>query len=241
MRLILGTLLLIGFCLKAVSQDQITRPDIPGDLMIDVGLNYWDGDIGAVNQLGWGSKSFSAYYAKKKIFGKFVFNYGLGLSIEKLALENPTNDSYFDFGTNADGPTLTQTALGEDVSFTRYKLGISYLDVPLELRFYPQGTEEGEGLFVGVGVIGGIRLKSWDKLVIDETGDEFKRKEVQTFNLSNFRYGFQARAGFNGIHVFYKHYLSNLFSDPLTLSADEQDDVRLNPTMVTIGINITGF
>ena len=110
---------------------------------------------------------------------------------------------------------------------------MTYLDIPLEFRFHPQGTEDGEGLFLGVGVVAGLRLRAHTKWKYENNGETTREKQTGDFNLNSFRYGYQIRAGFRGVHLFYKRYLSETFQ------GDFPDGT--NPTMTTIGINVTGF
>ena len=247
---VLLTLLVVG----ANAQDELKRPDIPGHLMIDIGLNYWDETAGALNQKGWPSKSFSIYYARvKKLNNSFTLNYGLGFSWEKVGFEvnvdaDPTLSDAITIQLDTLGRTFfaPTVATSSRANFDRYKIGMLYLDIPLELRWYPKKTQDGEGLFLSAGGIVGLRLKSFDKSVVRLNGDKIKDKTVADYGLNNIRYGAQVRFGWNGVHLFYKRYFSNVFKDPITVAESIDPDGTLNgdimnPTMTTIGINITGF
>ena len=232
-----GALLVFSFFLSA--QETLNRPDFPGELMIDIGLNYLDDEPLTIDQSGWTSKSISLYYTMRKLFGdKFAINYGLGLSVEKLSLGDTTTlaSQYFN-GTDFE-PVSIQPLINVDptddpfFSYDKNRLMISYLEVPVDFRFYPKGTEAGEGLFLGVGGMAGIRLDSRIKLKYDYAGETVINKTSGEFNLNTFRYGVQVRVGFKGVHLFYKQYMSDLFKDELG---------QANPRMSTIGINITGF
>ena len=86
MKYIVGFLLLLG-SVVTFGQKEIARPDIPGDLMIDIGLNFWDEEPLFVNQRAWRSKSIGFYYTKRKSLGnKFGVHYGAGLGLEKIDL-----------------------------------------------------------------------------------------------------------------------------------------------------------
>ena len=239
MKYIVGFLLLAG-SVASFGQKQLARPDIPGDLMIDVGLNYWDEEPLFIDQAGWRSKSISFYYVKRKALNdKFSFYYGVGLGLEKIGLGDSLTFSSGvllngdDNNPDNDGISpLELTSLSEEISYDKNRLAVTYLDVPIDFRFHPKGTQDGEGLFLGVGGIVGLRLNSHMKYKFDENDETVIEKVKGGYNLSTFRYGVQARVGFKGVHLFYKQYFNDMFKDPIGSAS---------PRMTTIGINLTGF
>lgn len=236
MKYIYALLITVSF-MAAQAQTQpekggIARPDIPGELMVDVGLNFWSSMPGALTRRNWPSKSISFYYVKRKeLSSKFSFMYGVGISLEKMHLGDSSTlaSSYLPAG---DSVVQDVAIVANPFNLSKNKLAINYLDIPFELRFHPMGTEEGEGLFVGVGGIVGIRLKSYTKWKYDQNGETFKEKTTGRFDLKNLRYGYQVRAGFRGVHFFYKRYVSGVFREELA---------GFEPVMSTFGINVTGF
>lgn len=229
------------FSFFSTAQETLNRPDIPGELMVDVGLNYLDDEPLTIDQSGWTSKSVSFYYTRRKLFGeKFALNYGVGLSMEKLSLGDSTTlfSQYYNGMTGDFEPVSIQPLINDDpddnpfFSYDKNRLAITYLEVPVDFRFYPRGTEAGEGLFIGVGGIAGIRLNSKVKLKYDYAGETVINKTSGEFNLNSVRYGVQFRAGFKGVHLFFKQYMSDLFKDELG---------QADPRMTTIGINVSGF
>lgn len=224
MRYLLGLLLAIISFFALAQENAISRPDIPGELMVDIGLNYWDETPRGIDQTGWPSKSVGIYYSRRKpMSGKLSFYYGLGLGLEKIGLGNDS--------TLFSGDQLTVGDIGLE-SVEKNKLAISYFEIPLEIRLHPTGTQDGEGFFIGAGVIGGLRLNSHTKWKYNEDGQTKRQKISGEFDLNTWRYGFQVRLGFRGVHFFYKQYLSDTFRN-------EIGDV--NPRLTTIGINLTGF
>ncbi|MEM6642465.1 MAG: outer membrane beta-barrel protein [Bacteroidota bacterium] len=239
MRRLLGSLfLLTSFILSA--QKEAARPDVPGNIMVDVGLNYWDSEPNFVDQAGWRSKSVGIYYTKRKAFSKkFSFTYGLGLGLEKFDLgDSLTLSSGELFNADDNDPANDSLAafafssLPDNINYQKNRLAVTYLDIPVDFRFHPTGTEEGEGFFIGVGGILGLRLASHRKLKFDEAEESVIEKVKGKYNLSSVRYGLQGRIGFKGVHLFYKRYFNDLFQDPIG---------GANPQTTTIGINITGF
>ncbi|MEM9339291.1 MAG: outer membrane beta-barrel protein [Bacteroidota bacterium] len=226
MKYLLGVLL-VGLSASAIAQtkdETVARPDLPGDLMVDIGLNFWDETPGGLDLQSWPSKSVGIYYTRRKAYGgKFALHYGVGLGLEKIGLGD---DSTF-----FSGEALTIGELPIE-QVDKNKLAITYLDIPIEFRFHPTGTQDGEGFFIGVGAIGGLRLNSHTKWRYTENGETKRQKISGEFNLNAWRYGVQIRLGFKGVHFFYKQFLSDTFKSSLN---------EVNPRLTTIGINITGF
>ena len=239
MKYIFGFLLLVGSAVT-FGQNEFARPDIPGDLMIDIGLNYWDEEPLFVDQAGWRSKSIGFYYTKRKaLSNKFAFHYGAGLGLEKFDLgDSLTFSSGVLLNADDNDPEndvispLELTPLVEGRPYDKNRLAVTYFDIPVELRFHPKGTEEGEGLFLSVGGMIGLRMNAHMKYKFDEGGETVIEKVKGKYDLNAFRYGLQARFGFKGVHLFYKQYFSDTFNDPVG---------GVNPRMTTIGINVTGF
>ncbi|MBC6410155.1 MAG: outer membrane beta-barrel protein [Ekhidna sp.] len=230
---------LLFFAFPSFAQEELNQPDFPGELMIDIGLNYLDDEPLTIDQSGWSSKSVSFYYTKRKQFGrKFAINGGLGFGLEKLSLGDTTT-LFSQYLNGSDVEAVAVVALpgtGSDddpiLSYNKNRLAVTYFEAPIDFRFYPKGTEEGEGIFLGVGGMFGLRLNSKTKWKYDRFGETVIEKTSGKFNLNSVRYGFQARLGFKGVHLFYKQYMSDLFKDEVG---------GVNPRMTTVGINVTGF
>ncbi|MEQ6166925.1 outer membrane beta-barrel protein [Ekhidna sp. MALMAid0563] len=240
MKYLVGVLLaLIVFNASAQEEGGLKRPDIPGELMVDVGFNVWTSMPGGLERRTWSSKSIGIYYTKRKAFSsKLSFNYGIGLGLEKMNLgDSSTLASAVldDNGTTSTDDDFVQSVLivANPESFSKNKLATTYLDIPVEFRFHPLGTEDGEGLFIGAGGIVGLRLNAHTKWKYDNNGETVREKTSGKFNLNSFRYGYQIRAGFRGVHFFYKRYVSDVFKDPFPSGE--------SPVMTTVGINVTGF
>lgn len=222
--------------LSASAQNKLKRPDIPGELMVDVGLNLWSTMPGVLEKKTFASKSIGLYYYKRKALGnKLSFYYGLGLGMEKMSLgDSSTLASNINLKDANGKDSLAAVAIVPNAQkLNKNKLAITYLDIPIEFRLHPLGTEDGEGLFIGAGGIIGVRLNAHTKWKYDNNGETTRQKVSGKYNLNTFRYGYQVRAGYRGVHVFYKRYLSNVFNDSFVDGS--------NPTLTTVGINITGF
>lgn len=232
MRYLYGILFFV-FAVTVSAQDGMKRPDIPGELMVDIGLNFWDEASDSVDQKGWPSKSAALYYIKRKeLSPKFSLYYGIGLGMEKFSLGN--DNTLFSTSDSAYVAPFPGAS-----SPDKNKLAATYLDIPVEIRFHPKGTEDGEGFFIGVGGIVGLKMTAHMKWKYEANGETVKQKLTGDYDLTSYRYGTQVRLGFRGVHIFYKQYFSNVFNEDVNYGTTGTGG--FNPTFRTFGINLTGF
>lgn len=224
MKYLSGVLLVFAFCFSQAQEREFSRPDLPGDLLVDLGINSWSSYPEGLERRAFASKSVSIYYVKRReLSNKFSLYYGMGLGLEKIAFQSDSTLLY-------DG-TLSVDEM-PFINVDKNKLAITYLDIPFEFRFHPKGTEDGEGLFVGVGGIVGLKLNAHTKWRYDDGGGNSVIKIQDDFDIESLRYGYQVRLGFKGVHLFFKDYLSDTFANEIE---------GANPALRTIGINLTGF
>ena len=230
MKRISAVVLLLLASVQPFSQDsqRPSQPDLPGDLMIDFGLNMWSEDTEKLRLDLWRSHSLGIYYNKRfRLTDKFSFYTGLGFGIDKYAF----NDN-FTWLSDSQGKISLDTLTG--VNLTKNKLVTTYFDIPIEFRFFPTGTVHGEGLFVGVGAIGGMRVDTNTKIKYLLGESDVKEKLDHRLGVSDLRYGVQARLGFRSFHIYYKYYFNSVFDG-------SPDESGRSPSSSTIGINFSGF
>ncbi len=114
------------------------------------------------------------------------------------------------------------------VSYAKTKLNTSYLTVPLifEVQFGPK--KKG---FIGVGVIGDLKLCSNTKLKYYDGGSRQREKTKSDFNISPFRYHLTARAGYSFVKIFANYSMVPMFKHNM--------GPELYP--VTIGLTLISF
>lgn len=228
MRNILGIILVAGIITTSFGQtDRPEQPDIPGEFLVDVGLNglYNNQDL---NLRTFRSRTVGVYYMyTRKLGDRFSVNPMLGVSVDRYSFKSKVN-----FVQQEDRTFAFDTL--DDLNLQKSLLSVVYLELPLEVRFYPFKTLSGEGPFVGLGGMAGLRIKSYTKVKYKQGGDRRVDKNAAPFGLTNFRYGVQGRLGFKTANVFFKYYLSDLFENV-------PEPLNSNPGTFTIGINFTGF
>ena len=116
-------------------------------------------------------------------------------------------------------------------NFKRRKLGVNYLDIPIELRFFSKPSKKGQMFKVAVGFRTSLKLTAINKEVNKENDyyKKFKTKGFQDVGL--FRGGPTMRVGYGGFNIFAFYSVTELFKK------------NQGPAMTpfSIGISVTGL
>lgn len=225
---VIAILCLFSLTAFAQNDERPTQPDYPGDLMIDYGFNFWTETPDNLPTRMWGSNSVGIYYAQRIAINNYLSFYpGVGFTFDKYAFES--NYTWL----QADDGTISLDSLN-GILLTKNKISTSYFEIPLELRIHPFETVGGEGFFIGLGAVGGVRFGAHTKIKYNLEEDTYKEKLYGSFGINQFRYGVQARLGFKTFHLFGKLYLNEVFEEvPVAESP--------NPKAFTIGVTFSGF
>ena len=201
---------------KKIIKEQAGRPDIPGDLMLDFGVALlqdqpanWDHNV-------WGSKFFNAYYLYETNIGtsNFSFHPGIGIGTEKYSLNGnmALRDSIGADLTLLDSlPTMS--GFENATSFSKSKLEVIYVDIPMEIRWRSLKYEPKRSVKVAIGGKFGFRIDSKMKVKFDEDGQTKVRKSKEKYNLNSIRYGAYAKIGYSSFNFYYYYSFSKLFQD----------------------------
>ncbi|MCB0698590.1 MAG: outer membrane beta-barrel protein [Chitinophagales bacterium] len=134
--------------------------------------------------------SWTAHNGKKQ---KVVFGTGIGLQMYNFRFNKPV--TY----VNTKVP---EVYLDTVRSFSKNKLGMTYLSVPLMMTFKTKAGNK-TWLLYGVGITGGYRLASYMKQVTTQDG---KEKDHNKFNFSDFNSCVTAEFGLEGYFRLYASY-----------------------------------
>jgi len=189
----------------------MATPDIPGNLNINLGFNFLYDKPSALDEKFWGSKSVGLYYNfninPKGTF--FSINTGLGLGLEKYALEDKIT---LVRGLNADGVGVAVIdTLGADVNGHKSKLVANYIEIPLEIRIYTNTKNREKGAFFAFGASAGLLYQSFTKLKFTEDGVDSKIKNTTDLEFNRFRATAFFRLGYRGFNFFYRLGLTEIF------------------------------
>jgi len=126
---------------------------------------------------------------------------GLGFEFNNYRFDKPYN-----LGYNEARYIVPDTL--SNIIYDKNKLSTTYLTVPLLFEFQiPMGPKEKNKLFFSAGLIGGLKIGSHTRI----TSKDNDLKTKDDYNLSPFRYGITARAGYKMINIFAIQYLTPFF------------------------------
>lgn len=117
----------------------------------------------------------------------------------------------------------------DGLNLAKSKLTTSYIRIPLIFEVQLPGTLRSHRIYLSAGVVGGLKLGSHTKVLYKDDSGKKKDKNNDDFNLSPFRYGLTARAGFGNLAVYADYYLTPIFV------ADK--GVELHP--LSVGLSFT--
>lgn len=196
-------------------------------------FNFNGGILLNDNDNGFNAKGFQGgfdvYFMYDVVIKKSPISVAAGFGV---SLENYTHNSRIEFTD-----TFTHfVPFADSFNYKKSKLGLVYLDIPLELRYRSKPNAKNMRWKMGVGFKIGLMVRSKWKYrgeefrgIRNDTGDNIKFKEFGIPNMERLRYGVTARGGYGpfNLHVYYS--LSKLFS--------EENGIRMQPIVVGISIN----
>ncbi|MCF6366378.1 MAG: outer membrane beta-barrel protein [Bacteroidales bacterium] len=146
-------------------------------------------------------------FEKNIPISKYHFGIATGTGIQWSSL-NLEQDIYLYEGEN--NIIAAEVINTDNIKVKKNKLNVAYIKVPLILEY--QVPVKGKKLYFNAGIFGSIRGWSKQRLVYFIDGRKYKDKIVDNFQLSAFRYGFSAGAGYGDVGVFVEYSMTPLFN-----------------------------
>ncbi|MFC2126254.1 outer membrane beta-barrel protein [Bacteroidota bacterium] len=189
-----------------------TRPDLPGILGFDFGLNYVNDFPGDMKLKWFNSRYFSGYY-------KFSYTPHSMLSIHPgIAFGGEKFDFHKDVtlrpGEDSIGNYQTQLygldSLINATSIKRSQLSTAYIEIPLEITFRTHSNPK-KAFKVTVGGKVGLLIDSKTKIKYRQDGKTKIIKDKQNFGLNSWRFNVIGRIGYGDFSLFYQYSITELF------------------------------
>jgi len=128
--------------------------------------------------------------------------YGIGLEMYNFRFQRPISFS------NTPGNNIYI----DDVNFTKNKLFVEYLTVPVQLNYHSK-PDNKKSFYASLGVSAGYLIQSHTKQISEERG---KRKVNGNFNLNNFKMSTIGELGVGSLRLYGTYNLTNMFDKNLT-------------------------
>lgn len=188
--------LFLSSAAQKISQTTIKRFSMGADIYTDIWLNKPDGiDTRTINQ----AASFFGMYNKPFGESNVSFAIGIGLGMHNLYTKGRIEDIKAD--------TIVFVPIPDSISYKKYKLGLTYIDVPVELRLKTENKFRfAIGFKVGYLIDGKTKYKG-----NREDGQKVVFKEKQVNQLENVRFGPTIRIGYDWFNLYAYYSVTKVF------------------------------
>ncbi|HMJ70776.1 MAG TPA: outer membrane beta-barrel protein [Cyclobacteriaceae bacterium] len=226
------------------------RPNIPGNFIVDFGVNGTMESPILWKQGLIGSRTVNVYYTYPLRFGRsrFSFNPGIGLSMERFKFKNGVmlnNATEANANAQVEKYDFISAPTFFNANVRKSMLVTNYVEVPLELRYDTKPEDISRSINIAVGVRGGWMYDSFSKIKYKEEGQTKKIKDKQDWGLTQLRYGLSLRVGIGAFNFFTFYNLTPLFQkDKAPFNESTLTELGTTPTNMqtfTAGISINGF
>ena len=232
-------LLLVVVTSTAWAQEEskkVSRPNIPGVFILDLGVNRGLSKPDLFKQGFWGSRTLNLYYQYPIRIGKSKFSLSpaVGFSMERFKF---TNRAVLYDAIETTSPIEQYNFVAGSTLFPNVKksmLVANYLEAPVEFRYDTRPNDRARSFSVALGGRIGVLASSTMKVKYRKDGHNEIFKDKQPYGLNPIRYGVYARLGIGGFNWFAFYNLSEMF---------EKDKGPSGTTMnsMTLGISIASF
>lgn len=172
---------------------------------------------------------YDVAFGKKKIVKNFSIAPGIGVGSENYYFKNYKLTWHYD--------SLTRfKPLGDSISSKNSKLNMTYIDIPIELRYRSEPNKKtGMSWKIAVGFKFGFLVGSKWKYKGEDpnkgtNGESVTIKDIGVANMSKFRYGPTIRGGYGPVSLFAYYSIGSAFTTK---------GPKMNP--IVFGISINGL
>lgn len=185
---------------KTIGATTIKRVSVGFSIYQDFFMNWPAGmNVRAINQ---GAGAFATYNIP---FGKSPISFAIGAGI---GCHNLYSNTTID---NIRADTISFTPIPDSIGYKKSKLGLTYLDFPLELRYKAKNKFN-----VAIGVKLGYLLDAKTKYKGDNlNGDQIVQKNKKVANVDKFRFGPTLRIGYDWFQVYAYYSVTKIFTKGL--------------------------
>jgi len=184
---------------QSLSESAMKKVTVGLDVFTDMWFNApANVNIGTVNP---SANAYITYNLEVGDSKKFTFGIGLGIGNHNMYSKNSTIE-------NVKSDTIKYIPVASGLKMKHSKLSVTYLEVPLELRF-----KSKSGIKIGLGFKLGYLIDSKEKYVGNTVANSslqvIKRKKISQLN--SFSYSPTFRFGYKSFNLFFSYTLGPVF------------------------------
>lgn len=181
---------------KVMSQSTVKRVSVGADIYQDFWLNKPDDMDGrAINQ------GAGAYFTYSIPIGKSPLSFAIGAGVSWHNLYSNTRI------TNIKADTIVFTPIADTIDYKKSKIGVTYLDFPIEFRL-----KTNNNIRASIGIKLSYVIDAKTKYKGDRLdGYQVIQKEKQVSNIDKFQFGPQVRIGYSWFHIVCYYSVTQLF------------------------------
>ncbi|MBL7771407.1 MAG: outer membrane beta-barrel protein [Chitinophagaceae bacterium] len=209
---------------KLLSTSTYAKPS-RDNFMLQFGYETWANAPDSIKISGIG-RAINAYITYDFPIQKsnFSFAAGAGVGVSNIYLKDQTI-------VLTDTLSMIQF-VDETVNYKKYKLTTTYLEAPLEFRYFSDKVDRNKGIKAAFGIKVGTLLSTHTKSKRTLNNKPLIEKEATKRFIESYRYSVTGRLGYGNFSVYGSYALSNLFKA-------NQGPENIRP--IQIGLCITGL
>ena len=203
-------------------------------LMFQISNDRWMGTPDSVKSHMKGfARGFNAYVMLDKVFKgapQFSVAFGVGFSSSNLYFKN------YGIELKSGNATLPFRSLDSADHFKKYKLAMSYLEIPIELRYSYDPENDTKSIKAAIGFKVGtlLNVHTKGKILQDKNNKvlyNYTQKEANRHFFNSTRLAATARIGYGNFSIFGSYQINNLF----------KDGVAADTKLLQIGLTLSGL
>ncbi len=152
------------------------------------------------------SRGANVYFTYDVVLGHSRFSIAPGIGVG--------NNNYFmKYHISSDSLGTHFNSFEEGIKVKKSKIALSYIDIPVELRYRSPLNKKGTSWKLAAGFKVGYMVQNKWKYKGDDFGNGEKFKKYNIEHLNKFRYGVMLRGGYGIWNLFAYYSLSEVFND----------------------------
>ena len=223
--IILSLITLNSFSQSKTVKNKVDMSNRPSDhLVLQLSSDNWMGAPDSISSFTKSSsRGLNFYVMLDRAFKsnpKFSVAFGLGVGTSHIFFKDMS------VGVTGTKSTLTFNNLSAASQYSRYKLSTSYVEIPVELRFFSNPEKINNSFKLAIGMKAGLLLNAHTK-----SKSDYVEKQSSKSYFNNSRLAATARIGYGYFSLFGSYNLTSIF----------KENVAENMRLLQVGLSLSGF